>query len=361
MSLLTGAISSAQPQETTESTTNLVDETPELSQEDILNTQIGGEEPESTEDSSSLEAGEVEDSSEDSDDQPTSEENIEYITAKDHRGQRRKIKVDYSDRDKIKRAFSLAAGARKWQAERDSLAKELESFKGEGSKKIENWDTISSIYEDQGVKGLVNFLEGRDDAFDQLINNANKEREFFSQATPEQLEAYNLKQAQAQKDRELEKIKAELEELRNAQSSTSEEAELASIRSEINPVFEKYRFAGKLNNPQHEHMLDEMLWNNAMKQLESYPEDMDVTQATINKVFKDYANNLRTLVNKEAEKKVSRTVAKKKREATQAAQTKAVKNMGSPSSGETVQGMIKEGRVGDLFKYMASRNKNFVK
>lgn len=347
--------------QSSESTTESSSKTPALAA--IEDEDLSGEEQEvdPVDQRLSTEDGEVDDSSEDSEeDQPTSNKDIEYLTVKDQHGQRRKVKVDYSDKDSIKRAFSLAAGARKWQAERDSLQKELNSFRESAGTKIENWDKISSLYEDSGIKGLVNYLEGSDDAYDKMIDQANQEREFFSSATPEQLEAYELKQTQSQKDRELEKLRKEIEDIKNAQANSSEEAELASIKAEINPVFDKYRFAGKLGNPQHENMLDEMLWNNAMKQLESYPEDMDITPQTINKVFKDYALNLRTLVNKQAEKKVASTVAKKKRQATETAQIKAAKSMATNKSGETARDMIQQGRLGDLFKTLATRNKNFV-
>ena len=291
--------------------------------------------------------------SEDSDDQPTSEDNVEFIKVTDHRGRKVNLKVDYSDKDKIKRAFSLAAGARKWQAERD----DLQRWKDDNSKAIENWSTISSVYEESGIDGLINFLEG-DGGVDKYLDSKNQEREFFNSATPEQLEAYQLKQAQSQKDRELEKLRKEMEEIKNNQMSAKEEQELASLKSEIYPVFDKYRFAGKLGNPTHENMLDEMLWSSAMKQLESFPEDMEVTSQQVQKIFRDYSNNLRTLVNKEAEKKVSKTVAAKKRSATENAQKKAVKQMNQPS--KTANDLIREGRIGDLFR-MASKNKNFVR
>lgn len=347
-----------------ESTTSSEEET--LPNQDLLSMDLSseispgsgesGEEQEQAADSELSEDNE----SEDSPGPETSEENVEYIKVKDAQGRKRKVKVDYSDKDNIKRAFSMAAGARKWQAERDSAIKELSAFKESAGKKVENWDSISNVYEQQGIQGLVNFLEGSDDAFEKLVDQTVQEREWRSSASPEELELYQVRQQQAQKDSEVEKLRKELEEIRNSQMSAREEAELSTLKAEINPVFDKYRFAGKLGNPAHEEMLDEMLWNNAMKQLESVPDEAEVSSVLVNKVFRNYANNLRTLVKKEADKKVTKTIAKKKRQATEVAQVKASKQLENPGK-VTASDLIRDGRIGDLFKIAASRNKNFIK
>jgi hypothetical protein len=299
-------------------------------------------------------------SSEDSLKKTPSDKNIEYVTATDHTGRKVKVKVDYSDKDSIKRAVSMAAGARKWQVERDNYKKELDSYKEQSGKKVDNWDLISSVYEDKGLKGLVNFPEGREDAFDSLVDSANQEREWRARATPEELALYQERQERSNKDKELEKIRQELEAIKQGQASTAEQAELSSIKAEINPVFDKYRFSGKLGNPQHEHILDEMLWTNALKQLENYPENIEITPSIVNKVFRDYSSSLRELVNKQVDKKVSSVVASKKRHATEAAQVQAAKNMSKGTGTETATDLIRQGRTSDLFRMVASKSKKFI-
>jgi hypothetical protein len=351
LGLLNSAISNSGSTTTESGGTPIVEE--RLQPSDISIDEESGEELQETVETPSSDEVEETDLEDQEKDQPVSDENVEFIKVTDHRGRKVNLKVDYADKDKIKRAYSLAAGARKWQAERD----DLQRWKDDNSKSIENWGTISSVYEDSGIDGLINFLEG-DGGVDKYLETKNQEREFFNSASPEQLEAYQLKQAQSQKDRELEKLRKEIDDIKNGQQSQKEEQELSSLKSEIYPVFDKYRFAGKLGNPTHENMLDEMLWSSAMKQLEGFPEDMEVTSQQVQKIFRDYSNNLRTLVNKEAEKKVTKTVAKKKRSATENAQKKAVKGMNQPS--KTANDLIREGRIGDLFR-MASKNKNFVR
>lgn len=345
-------------------TTTSSEETVPESQ-DILDMDFGGisdaeEESGDPQEASISDEENPEDSSHEAQDEKISDEEFEFITVTDHHDRRRKVKVDYSDKDNIKKAFSMAAGARKWQAERDSLKKELDSFKETSGKKVENWDSISSVYEKQGIQGLVNFLEGSEEAFEKLVDRTIQEREWKNTASPEELELHRYRQEQAQKESEVEKLRRELEDIKNTQLSAKEEAELSTLKAEINPVFDKYRFSGKLNNPVHEEMLDDMLWTNAMKQLEDLPDEASITPTLVNKVFRNYANNLRTLVNKQAEQKASQTIQKKKRQATETVQVKASKSLNNKGA-VTAKDLIKEGRIGDLFRAAAARNKNFIK
>lgn len=350
---------------TTSAAPEVVEETldQEISQE-ATEEMYSGDQTEEGLENSELSA-DSEDSSSDEDSshkvkEKTSKPEVEYLTVKDHNGRRVKVKVDYSDKDSIKRAYSMAAGMRKFQAERDNLRKEYEEFKTANEKPIQYWNKIQEVYDNNGIPGLVNFLEGKDNAFDELVDQTVKEREWRANASPEEIRLHQERLEQSKKNQELEALKRELEEIKNSQMSAKEEAELSSLKAEINPVFDKYRFAGKLNNPAHEHMLDEMLWNNALKQLESLPDDMEVSSATINKIFRDYSNNLRTLVNKQVDKKVQKAVAQKKRTATENAQVKASKSLANAKQGETAQDMLKQGRITDLFKSIASKNKNFI-
>ena len=63
----------------------------------------------------------------------------------------------------------------------------------------------------------------------------------------------------------------------------------------------------------------------------------------------------------QAEKKASKVVEKKKRQATETAQVKASKSLNNNKDAVTARDLIKDGRIGDLFKIAASKNKNFMK
>jgi len=336
-------------------------EAPENSSQDTDLFSQGGENSEESTTEISQDLSEDQDSpspSQDSSGKKTSGE-VEFVSVTDHTGRKVKLKVDYSDKDSIKRAYSMAAGARKWQAERDNLKKEFDSFKSTSESGVKNWNLISSVYEEKGIKGLVNFLEGGEDAFERLVEQHQNEREFFTSASPEQIEAYQAKTAVSQKDRELDKIRKDLEGIKQSQLTAKEETEISSIKAEINPIFDKYRFAGKLGNPTNEHKLDAMLWNTVMKELESFPEDQSISPVQLNKLFRDYSSLLRQQINEQADKKASKTLQTKKRQSTEKAQVQAVKQMTSPTS-NSVGDYLKNGDITGLFKSVASKNKNFM-
>lgn len=305
-----------------------------------------------------------ENSSEDSqtDQSKTSSDNVDFISVTDHQGRKVKVKVDYSDKDSIKRAYSMAAGARKWQVERDNLKKELDSFRGTAGKKVENWDIIDKAYKEGGVEGLVNFLQGDSQAFDRLVDQRLKDREWRANATPEELALQEARTAQQRKDGEMEQLRKELEELKQGQMANKEEAELSSLKSAINPVFDKYRFADKLGDPAKEYKLDKMLYREAMEVLEALPDDADITPDVVNRAFKDTANEIRSLINQQASQKADKIVAEKRRNATETAQVKAQKSIASAGKEAPQQGMselLRQGRLGDIFR-SAAKNKNFM-
>jgi hypothetical protein len=297
------------------------------------------------------------------DQQSASSDNVDFISVTDHQGRKVKVKVDYSDKDSIKRAYSMAAGARKWQVERDNLKKELDSFRGTAGKKVENWDYIDKAYKEGGVEGLVNFLQGDPQAFDKLVDNRLKDREWRANASPEELALHEARAAQQRKDSEVEQLRKELAEVKQGQVSAKEEAEMTSLKSTINPVFDKYRFADKLGDPAKEYKLDKMLYREAMEVLEALPDDADITPDVIHKAFKDTALEIRSLINQQASQKAEKIVADKRRSATETAQVKAQKSIakaGSTGNDESMSSLLKQGRLGDIFRAASAKNKNFM-
>lgn len=307
-------------------------------------------EPEKPEAESAEASSESTESEDDQGDDPElskegeAEKDHEYVVVTDHTGKRKKLKVDYSDRDKIKKAFQMQAGARKWQAERDDLKKRWES----AEPKVQSWDKLEEIYKEEGAAGLVNFLEDDPEAFTRLVDEDLARRN----ASPEELEQYR------QKDEERARKKREEEfERKQRELAEKEEAiETQLLESQIHPSFDRYRFAGKLGDADQENMLDEMVWNNALKRLEDYPEDVTLSQSMIDKEFRKVANSVRKLVNTQAKNQTKKIVKDKKSKAQERTQMAAMKGMGGQAKAAAeLKDSIRSGNTAGILSNILKR------
>lgn len=276
------------------------------------------------------------------------EKDVEYVAVTDHTGKRKKIKVDYSDKNKIRKAFEMAGGMRKFQAERDSIKKEFEEFKETAGQKASSFDKLEEIYQDEGFSGLVNFLEDDPQAFDRLVDEALELRN----AGPEAIAQHEQSLEAKRKSRAEQKRLAELESREKGLQEREEAMEEARLESQIHPAFDRYRFAGKLGDADQEYMLDEMVWNNALKKLEDYPEDVPLTQALIDKEFRNVANKVRKLVNVQAKKQTKKIIKETKKEAAENVQAKALSGMGGgqQSLAQEAADLIRNKKAGEILK-----------
>lgn len=263
----------------------------------------------------------------------------ESITISDDKG-RRAVEVDFGNRDQMKKYVQMAYGARKWQAERDESRKESSGLRDQIGEMRSNWDALEGAYQKQGVEGVIDLLEGRPGAHKAWIQKQVERQDFLRKASPEEIESLQAREQVDQTRRELDRIRKENEEFRKSMTSEREKADLAATQSVVHPVFDRYRFNGKLGNTDHEHRLDTMLWNSALKSLEPYEErGLPITSELVDKAFRAEAAALRNIIGNQAERKASKVVEQKKREATENVQAKVL-------SGYRTGGAAKE--AGDL-------------
>lgn len=288
-----------------------------------------------------------------------STEDKETIFVTDNKGRRRKVEIDYSDKARTKKAYEMLYGARKWQAERDQAINELKSFKEQSDSKVKNWDAISSAYEEGGVEGLINFIEGDDNAYASLVEKAIEEKNFLAKASPAEIAALEAQKQKVQRDREIEKLRKEMEEMKSASERNREEAELKSLESQVHPVFDKYRFSGKLGDEATEHRLDRMLWREAMENLEQYGDDVELTPSLVAREFKKTSLELRKFINKETEKKVNKTIKAKKESATEHAQASAMKGYQGGALASEARDMIRGRNLTGLLQNWGKYGKIF--
>lgn len=282
------------------------------------------------------------------DSKPTTSGEKEVITITDDKG-RRQVEIDYGNKEAIKKAFQFQYGARKWQAERDKALETSKKVESELSQIKSDWSKLDEAFQ-QGPEKLIDTLMGQG-SFQQIMQKHLEKQEFLKTASPREIEAYQAKeQAEAQR-MESEKLRKEYDEFKKQITSEKETAEERALQSTINPVFDKYRFAEKLGNTEDETMFDQMLWTTALQRLEPYEEKgIPLTAELVDKEFRAVASSLRNRINVQAEKKATKVVEQKKREATENVQSKVVSGYTSGGAAKEARDLIQKGDLTSLIK-----------
>lgn len=275
-----------------------------------------------------------------------SSKDIEEIMVSGPEG-RRKVKVDFSDREAVKKQVQLAYGARKWQKERDDYKTQLESVSKEHSSLKSDWDKVEKAYKQSGVKGLIDLIEGREGAWKETLKQINDEQARFEAMSPVERKAHDLEQRAKIEAAEHKKLRDEYEAKLNEIKTEKEKADLRSIESRITPSFDRYRFKGTLGDEIAETEFDEMLWNRALTQLDKVPEDVELTPAMVDKEFRRIATAMRKHLNTQVDSKVKAAVNKSKQDTAKKAQTVVKRSMKSSSEVEEFKQNMKSGNLVD--------------
>lgn len=274
----------------------------------------------------------------------------EYVTVTDDKGKRR-VEVDFNNKDQLKKFVQMAHGARKWQAERDQAITKAKEVETQYSSLKQNWDVLENAYQNGGVEALVDLLEGRQGAFNEWEKSRMDRADFLRKASPAEKELFETKERESLRQRELEKIRRENEEFKKSVQAEREAAELRSLESTVHPAFDRYRFADKLGDSDTEQMFDEMLWNSALKRLEPYEEKgIPLTADLVEKEFKTVAVALRKRINVQAEKKAAKAVEQKKQEATENVQAAVSSGYRNSNLQKEASDMIRGGNLTGLLK-----------
>jgi hypothetical protein len=265
---------------------------------------------------------------------------FEELMVTDHRG-RRKVKIDWSDREKLKKLVQRAYGGQKWKVDKEkaeSRAKDLSPYK-------ESWDAVETAFKTEGFEGLVKLLSKEDGAYDSYMEKEYQRRRARESASTDELERMDLEDRLTREQRERERVNQELAKVRESSTQTLELSERKELESKIHPAFDRYRFKGKLGDPVIEHQLDSAIWTQALKSLEGLPEETDVTASDADKAFRSVANSFRKIIKNQTEKQVSKTIRKKKKDAQEGAAVKAMSGMKSSGSVNKFKEDMKGGDV----------------
>lgn len=274
----------------------------------------------------------------------------EIVTVRDENGQVRKVEIDYSNRDAVKKAVLLANGARKWQAERDRAMESAKKTQSELEQIRKDWQSLDEAFQ-QGPEALFDLLNGRNGAFQEYVGKQQEKAEFLRHASPEEIKALEAQERADKTERELAKIRKEQQEFQKKISAEKEQAEEAALQSKINPVFDKYRFADKLGDAQDELLFDKLLWKESLERLEDYEnKGIQITQDIIDREFRAVSSTLRKRINVQAEKKAGKVVEQKKREATENVQAKVMSGYKTGGNAQEARDLINKGDLTTLLK-----------
>ena len=237
----------------------------------------------------------------------------EDITITDSKG-RRNYTIDFTDREKTKKAYSYAAGFRKMQAERDASRKDHVSTKETYAKLEELWGEGGP----DGIKRLINQLsEGGIDGF---IDSELSDRKRLSDMTPEDKIAFDREQSEDVKRVEWETKMRDLDDKNSAHTQMLKEHEEGAYKSQADSAFARFNFSGKLGSGASENLLNKSVWENAIDMLEKHtPDDVRPTQQQFNKAFEVAYANLHATVKTSAVKAADNLVEGKKVEAAKSA------------------------------------------
>lgn len=261
------------------------------------------------------------------------------------------IDVDYSDRKAIDDAFLRAHGMRKFQAERDQAIKARKELEGQYTPLKSNWESLETAWKKGGVEGLVDLLEGQQGAYKSHLSREVERAEFLRKATPEQRQALDYQDKQQAAEREAQQLRAENEEFKKRVESERETSEMRALEGKIHPAFDRHRFSGKMGNADDEQVFDSALWQLALKRLEPYEEQgLDITGELVEREFRSVAATLRKRIGAQAEKAVARTMDKKKQEATENAQAKAMSGFRGNKLAEEASDKIRGGDLTGLLR-----------
>lgn len=269
---------------------------------------------------------------------------IEEVTVTDTKG-RRKVKVDFSDREKLKKYVALAHGGRKWQQERDTVKSELGKVQTEYKTLKSDFDKLEEAYQSGGVAGLVNLLEGRKDAFDNWYQQEASRRESFASMSDSERRSYELEQEQLRRDSENQKLREEYESKLSKIQEEKEITETRALESRLHPAFDRYRFSGKLGDEVAEHHYDQAIWNQALSNLEQLPEEIEITQAMIDKEFRTVSAAFRKVINKQVQSGTKKAVEQQKKTATTKAQAKVSRGIKQNSDLDNLKSNLKSGNI----------------
>lgn len=287
----------------------------------------------------------------------TPQKSIEKIQIRAPDGKKQEIEIDWNDKEKLKKYIHAAAGMRQFQHERDKVKQELKASQEKYKDVESSWNTVQKTYSEKGLKGLVNLLTGREDGYDLYLKQEFEKIQRKQEASPDELRQMDLEERLENEQKERQKLQKEVEESLNKSKQEKEEAKAYELQSKINPAFDRVRFSGKLGDVEAENELDGALWDKALKRLQAYPDDVELTPSMIEKEFRTVAATFRKVINGQADKKTEQVIQQKKQNAATNAAAVASQGYKPAPAKDAMMKNMRSGNMADALRQFLSGGK----
>lgn len=300
------------------------DTSDDYNQDDALD--ISDSEADESEDADVSDA-DAESESDDSEEKPDADDtsDVEEVEITDEHG-RRRVRVDFSNREYRKKLVQQAAGARKlMRVEIPKLRKELESVRADLTSKGDDAEigrSLSDAWDKGGMAGLVAALTKGKQTWDEVFEAERLHRDELRKLSPDARRAYDAeqaaKQAVATKSEAEKKLEAKLADFEAREAAN----ERATLQGYMDAPFSKHRFAGKLGDEAREHRLDSMMWNQVRADVAALDDDVPVTAQLVGRLFSEHAAALRQTIQAEVRKETRDVLDTKRQAAKETAQSR---------------------------------------
>ena len=281
---------------------------------------------------------------------------IEKLTVKGANGPE-EIEINYSDREAIKKAYSMAHGARKWQSERDLAQKRLKEIEPDYTDAVKTRDTIVDTFKETGLKGLVNFLMQDAAAYQKMIDVEVDKAMLYKTASPDVKAKID---AEARYEEMLQKMK--FQEEKNAKDAQRIEQQRAAQIAEQQAVAEQsfntmaatalrmHSFDGKLGDPELETRINDSVWSGVRKALSQLPDDTDVTPQLLDSLVAKEAALFGKGLGKKVETEVKQKIETKKQDSATKLASAAQQGMGKSGVAEKFSDALDKGDTASAIK-----------
>jgi hypothetical protein len=236
----------------------------------------------------------------------------------------KKVKIDWNNKDQLKKAVQLAADRNDQKKAKDQALEQLKALQAEKAaaeaKNAELAVLLNQIDElkKQGPDAALKRLFGKDIA--EIMAEAD-ERAGWSE---EQKKAHELQQENARLQALLEGKKTESQEVLDKIQQEKEAVLRQNVQNHFEASYRKHTFDGKLGNTELEDDLDTNLFENVKKKFNAKPL-AEITPADIEAAFKAERARLVKIYGSQAESRTAAEIERKKKDALAAAQSKSTR------------------------------------
>jgi hypothetical protein len=148
---------------------------------------------------------------------------IEEVFVRNADGKRQAVKIDYENREAVKRAYLKAAGFDLINKKLGSRSKEFTTLEKTYKSLKADMDKLEDIYQNKGVEALIQVL-GKTDELNKLVDAKIKQQEYLRSLSPEEKYRYDMKQQNEAAEKKAAETEAKYQKMLEDISKKDEQA-----------------------------------------------------------------------------------------------------------------------------------------